>query len=584
MSILNKYRNSSLKNKLLLSYILIAIIPLTIYSIISAVIMSHQVQSSLILYTSEMIDQVDTSIVSYFDTIENQLDVLSLSINNATNDFELEKLFDNIRIGNNSINSVIYAKNDDSYISSGSTRISRDLLEKENWYQKAINSDAKFEIIAPNESRNFISNNEYSSQEVYSFARKVVDSNNNLMGVLLLDVSQNFIDKSVQKISIGKEGFVFICDENDNIVYSPVNTIVWKIDNQFLNYTDKLMFLNIDNIDYCLQNKKLGSSNWKVCGIFSYSVIVKQLSNNLTLLIYIGVFVLLFSIIASILLSESITRPLKKLQKLMKRTEKGDLSVFFDAKNDDEIGNLGRSFNSMIRQIEQLIDEVYYEQQKKRRAQLRTLEEQIKPHFLYNTLDTIIWLAKEKEAFEVVNLVEALTNMYRIALSKGKSHISIKEELQHVSAYLFIQQTRYSDKMIYSINIDEHFMNYNIPKLILQPLVENSIYHGIKEKRGKGEITISAIETCKTLTIRVADTGAGIKKEKLEEINKLLFENNKTPDSFGIFYVNEKLKLEYGNDFGILISSEEGKYTNVDVLLPIIRSTICEKNQNNNSR
>lgn len=583
MNFVEKYRNISLRSKLLLSYILIAIGPLVLYSLISAAIMANQIQSTLTSYTSEMIDHVNTSIMSYFETIEDQLDFLCMSINNVKDFEELNRLFDNLREGNSNISSIIYVKPDDSYISSGSKRISRDFLVDDSWYKKAIESDTPFIILDSNEGKNFKSNSEYSSQEIYSFAKKVTDSNNNIIGAILIEVSQNFLDKSVQKISIGNKGFVFISDSNNNIVYSPVNDIVWRIEDSFLKENEDLVFINIDEIDYCLLTKKIGKSDWKVSGIFSYSLISQQFSNNLFLLVLLAILVILFSSISSVLLSDSITKPLLKFQYLMKEAEKGNLKVSFDALYDDEIGNLGRSFNSMISQIEQLIQEVYLAQKKKRKAELRTLEEQIKPHFLYNTLDTISWLAREKEAYDVVNLVEALTNMYRVGLSKGNSYIQVKDEIQHVNAYLFIQQVRYSDKLKYSIDIDKSLYKYIVPKLILQPLVENAIYHGIKEKRGMGEINISAIENNQELLFFVYDNGTGIPKEKLNLINIQLNQSQKLIDSFGIFYVNEKLKLEFGDNYGIKIFSEEGSFTKVEVKLPKQRGTTIEKNKNINS-
>ncbi len=577
MEFIEKYRNISLRNKLLLSYILIAIGPLILYSLISAAIMANQVQDTLTNNTSEMIEHVNTSIMSYFETMEDQLDFLCLSINNIEEE-ELYRLFDNFREGNSNINSIIYVKADDSYVASGSKRISRDLLVEDSWYKKAVQSDSKFIILDYNEGKNFKSNNELSSQEMYSFARKVTNLNGEIIGAILIDVSQVFIDKSVHKISIGNKGFVFISDSENNIIYSPINNIVWRIEDKFLQEKDELSFININDIDYCLLTKNIENSDWKVSGIFSYSLISQQFSNNLFLLIMIAILVILFSSITSILLSASITNPLLKLQFLMKEAEKGNLKVNFEALYNDEIGTLGRSFNSMISRIELLINEVYLAQKNKRKAELRTLEEQIKPHFLYNTLDTISWLAREKEAIEVVNLVEALTNMYRVGLSKGNSFVKVKDEIQHVNAYLFIQQVRYSDKLKYNINIDDFMLDFIVPKLILQPLVENAIYHGIKEKRSMGEINIFAFEENDNLVLSVFDNGVGINKDKLRVINNQLKSGVKAKESFGIFYVNEKIKLEYGDKYGLKISTEEGLYTQIDIRLPKIRGTKIGKN------
>lgn len=174
----------------------------------------------------------------------------------------------------------------------------------------------------------------------------------------------------------------------------------------------------------------------------------------------------------------------------MRQAETGDFSIRFSENRQDEIGQLGQSFNRMIEEISNLIDQVYHEQQRKRETELRVLQEQIKPHFLYNTLDTIQWMAQEHGAQDIVDMVSALTQLFRVGLSKGQEMIPLREELRHVESYLFIQKVRYEDKFDYTISINPGIDQLRVLKVILQPLVENAIYHGIKERRGKGHILV----------------------------------------------------------------------------------------------
>jgi two-component system sensor histidine kinase YesM len=204
----------------------------------------------------------------------------------------------------------------------------------------------------------------------------------------------------------------------------------------------------------------------------------------------VGSFTVLLAILLSVFFASSIALPVEKLRSLMRQAETGDFSIRFSENRQDEIGQLGQSFNRMIEEISNLIDQVYHEQQRKRETELRVLQEQIKPHFLYNTLDTIQWMAQEHGAQDIVDMVSALTQLFRVGLSKGQEMIPLREELRHVESYLFIQKVRYEDKFDYTISINPGIDQLRVLKVILQPLVENAIYHGIKERRGKGHILV----------------------------------------------------------------------------------------------
>lgn len=228
----------------------------------------------------------------------------------------------------------------------------------------------------------------------------------------------------------------------------------------------------------------------------------------------------------------------------------------------------------MVREIKNLINLVQIEGKKKRKAEISILHAQIKPHFIYNTLDTIQWMAEEHDAQDIVDIVGSLTNLLRIGLSSGAEIIKISQEIKHVESYLLIQKMRYEDKLNYDINIKEEILDYSVIKLILQPLVENAIYHGIKEKRGCGNIKINGEIKNEKIYFTIEDNGIGIKEEKLIEINEML--KGKAVSSvvvgYGIFNVNEKIKLTYGEEFGLEYSSTYGKGTTVALWHPIIRN------------
>lgn len=203
---------------------------------------------------------------------------------------------------------------------------------------------------------------------------------------------------------------------------------------------------------------------------------------------------------------------------------------------------------------------------------MNVLQAQIKPHFMYNTLDTIRWMAEEHNEEDIVEIIEAFTNLLRISLSKGKEIISVKEELSHVQSYLIIQKIRYEDKLDYEIQFDKEILDYKLIKLILQPLVENAIYHGIKEKRGNGKILITGKIEDNLLCFTVADNGKGMDEETLNKINNMLNNNdgNRNQIGYGIFNVNERIKLIHGSEYGLVYRSILGEGTIVELRHPII--------------
>jgi two-component system sensor histidine kinase YesM len=262
-----------------------------------------------------------------------------------------------------------------------------------------------------------------------------------------------------------------------------------------------------------------------------------------------------------------------ELRSLMKEAQEGNLGVRFEGRQEDEIGYLGKSFNAMIEEVQKLLDLVYKEQQSKREAELKILQEQIKPHFLYNTLDTIQWMAQEHDAQDIVKVVGALTSLFRIGLSRGKEMIRLSDELEHVRSYLIIQQARYEDKFDFSLRSDDDVMSLMVLKLLLQPLVENAIYHGVKERRGRGSILVEARRQDGMLLMRVSDDGAGMTPVKLEEVRALLSASRPAAEGlagYGIHNVHERIQLSFGSRYGLSFESAPDHGTTVEILHPLV--------------
>ena len=277
--------------------------------------------------------------------------------------------------------------------------------------------------------------------------------------------------------------------------------------------------------------------------------------------------------IMSYLIPLSITRPFKELSQVTDEIAKGNLSVRANVNTGVEATTLSNSMNTMIDKINELLEQVTTEQIRLRKAEFELLQAQINPHFLYNTLDAIIWLAEAGEQKRVVGMVRNLSDFFRTSLNQGKDINSIKEEMLHVKSYLEIQHVRYQDILSYDIEVPEALYIYSIPKITIQPLVENALYHGIKNKRGMGHISIRGEAGEKDFTITVTDDGIGIDETRLRQVqsgiqNKVLTGK----DFYGLYNVCERIRLNFGEEYGIFIESVYGEGTSVRVILPYVEA------------
>ncbi len=291
----------------------------------------------------------------------------------------------------------------------------------------------------------------------------------------------------------------------------------------------------------------------------------------LTNLIVIGV-TLLFSMLMAWIISGSITKPIRELHKTTALIAKGNFDVRVEQNSVDEIAGLSRSFNTMIVKIKELIERNKKEQENLKKSELKVMQAQINPHFLYNTLDTIVWMAEANNMKQVIEIVRALSNFFRITLSRGKDWISVQDEVEHAKSYLIIQKIRYRDILNFSFDIGEEMFSHAILKLTLQPIIENALYHGIKNKRSGGILQVKGYKDEDRLIFEVMDDGMGMTKERLSEIQTELNVDSIEPvqkeSGFGLNNVHSRIKLYYGKQYGISIESKYKEGTKVTICIP----------------
>ena len=577
--------NVSLRTRMVLSNIVVALIPFLIFSIVSGFVFLDHAQKTAEEHSVQLIHQVSNSMDVYVETIEKMVNYIQLELQDTpffTMESEgasgwdsetayIRSVLENVANSHREVAGIFIATKEDLYVSTGMSRISRDPFQNERWYREAAENPEEIQLISVVTGRNIVTNRSYSIDDVFSLAKAVQDpETGEVLGVILLDIRHDIIQSSINGVTIGEKGFVFVMDQEDNIVYTPVNGIVYRVNPKWVKAMEP-MSVQIQGGSYQIRSELSPYTGWRTVGVFSMDEVMSSVNTIVYILFTCVIISLVLVVIVSFKFSRTLTNPIFKLKRLMKQAESGDLTVRFNFQHNDEIGELGQSFNHMIARIDQLIQMVYVEQENKRTAEMKSLQEQIKPHFLYNTLDTISWMARDYDAEDIVRLVDALTNMFRIGLSHGKDIITVKEEITHVSNYLYIQKIRYKDKLNYVIHVDESLYAIEVPKLILQPLVENAIYHGVKAKRGGGTITITGVPEGENLVFTVQDNGAGMPQEKVEELNRRMSERSVLDEkkSFGLFYIRERIQLCYGKGYGVHVESTLGEGTRVTITLPL---------------
>lgn len=314
-------------------------------------------------------------------------------------------------------------------------------------------------------------------------------------------------------------------------------------------------------------------NGWVLAAIVPEKDILAGASRIQWIVLAVTLVILVLVAAAATLAARNLSNPIRYLSKQVKRFERGDFSVSFQIDQRNEIGVLATGLTRLSDSVEQLLNEVREEQEQKRKAEMRALQAQIQPHFLYNTLGSIKHLIDLEERERASVMVGALTRYFRIGISKGAELITVAEEIEHVRSYLLILNIRYNQDFDYAIEVDEELLTLRIPKLTLQPVVENAVYHGIKNKRGKGMVTITGYADEDGVVLEIYDNGQGISPERLAQLRHSLQADSAGDNalSFGLWNAHRRLVLQYGPAYGLVLDSEEMKFTRVTVRLPRVQ-------------
>lgn len=392
-----------------------------------------------------------------------------------------------------------------------------------------------------------------------------------IKGYIMVEYLSDILIENFASLQYGEAGEYIIADYNGNVkiltgedkdkIIDEEPFFQYAIDNE----AGKTAVINGEK--YLITSSNIGTLQWVMIGLTPVDSLTKKSETMIKSIYLIGFLAILVNAAINVLMAHTVTKPLSELADNMEKLGTGKLHVSVPVRSQDEIGMLAGEFNKMTEQIQNLVTQVYNEQQAKRRFELSALQAQINPHFLYNTLNSVCSLITMKRPKDANTMIRAIGQFYRTALSDGKSIIPIADEISNVKNYIQIQSMRYGDKIQYDINIDERILSKYIVKLTLQPLVENSIYHGVKELEIPGKIEISGWIEGDIILLKVKDNGVGIPKDVLSGLlNRSDIHHD---NSFGLYNIHQRIQIYFGKEYGLEIQSEVGKGTTTMARIPL---------------
>ena len=579
--IINYYKTASIQNVISLSFTIVAISGMLI--VLSAFYLRFTIATEdMVSKNNEAIlEQVNLNLDSYLKRVMKISDTIyyraikknDLAIDNI--DKEMDLIYEANR--DYLISISLFSDYGEILASYPVKQLKNNLDPRENdWFKVAVNKRENLHFSTPHVQNLFYDPN-YKYTWVVSLSRAVEVTENSKIngGVLLVDMNFSGIEQICDNVDMGQNGYIYLIDNNGEIIYHPRQQLIYSNlieENNYkvASYEDGDYIEKFQKSKRLINIKTVGYTGWKIVAVSPISDITANYNEIKIFTIFIMLFGILSLVSVNIYVSSRIANPIKELEKSLREFEDGVVNLNITESGSYEIQHLARSIKAMVNKMNILMDNVMKEQESKRKSELNALQAQINPHFLYNTLDSIVWMIENENYEGAITMVTALARFFRISLSKGKNIITVKDELEHAKNYLTIQNIRYKNRFTYQIEAEEEVLDLSSIKLIVQPLIENAIYHGMEYMDGDGDITIKAYIKDKDLYIDIIDNGLGMPEEVADSL--LIIENNKNNNKkgsgIGLKNVHERIKLYFGEDYGLEIYSEPDEGTIIRIHLP----------------
>ncbi|MBR6470057.1 MAG: sensor histidine kinase [Lachnospiraceae bacterium] len=582
-----EYKKRSLQWTISLSFTLISILSIAAMTIAFYTHSTDTIRSNTIEMNKQVVDQVSLNLNSYIRNMMGISDTMCYSVIKNT-DLTYERINKEMNLlydaNKDNLTSIVCATEDGAIIAASpvSARKPGVDLKREKWFQNAFDEIENIHFSTPH-VQNIFENSNYRYYWVVSLSRCVELTNmgNVRNGVLLVDMNYSGIERMFEKVNNGGVGFIYLCDAEGEIIYHPMQKAIYaglvKENNRaHASHLDGVFSEWFDGQERDVVVKTVGYTGWKIISVTTTAELAPDLGQMRNYLFMVVIIILILIIFGNYIISYVVTDPIRKLEDSIAYLEEGVINE--EAMNEDdifiggshEIRHLGRTIKSMIRQMKKLTDEMVKEQKAKRKSELDALQSQINPHFLYNTLDSVVWMIESERYKEAISMVTALAQLFRISLSKGNNIISIHDEIVHARNYLNIQKVRFKNKFVANIDVDPAIENYSTIKLIVQPLLENAIYYGVEHMDGEGVITLRGYEKDGDIYISVSDNGMGIPKEVLDTLLTDKARSRGKGSGIGLWNVNQRIQTYFKGDYGLIIESELDEGTTVTIHLPKI--------------
>lgn len=537
------------------------------------------------LYTQTIIQQMNQNIDSYIDYMENTSylvssneDVQKYLFGDTADPEARDRIlsqFETILDSRSDIlNLGIIAENGRMLINNGQHLTNQDLdIHSQEWYTNALEGRESVYLTSSHVQHIISGERPWVITLSRGIRNKEMGTGQEKEGVFFIDLNYSAISKLCDQSMVGNQGYAFIVDADGNIVYHPQQQQLYNE-------------LQTENIDLVMNagsdivtwgdgiNKKMYSisrsekTGWTVVDCVRVEELLRRSNEAQSIYVLVAMGLMAVALFFSRFVAKSITLPIQRLCDSMERVQEGDFSVSdIVVDSENEIGSLTKSFNVMTQRIHELMAQNIREQEAKRKSELKALQSQINPHFLYNTLDSIIWMAEGKKNEEVVLMTASLARLLRQSISNEDELVSIGQEIEYARGYLTIQKMRYKDKLEFRIEVEPSILNIRLIKLVLQPVIENAIYHGLKYKESRGLLLVKGFMKNGNAVLQVIDDGVGMDQETLDHIyerHKVDYHSN----GVGIYNVQKRLQLYYGNEYGIVYESKPGEGTTATITIP----------------
>ena len=572
--------NSSIRNSIFIyftitSLVAVLLIVISIYSRLSSQLYDTVKQENI-----SLVNRVDSSMEVYLRNIMKLSDTIYYGIIKNVNLSEgsigeaLTLLYNNNKEQVSNI--ALISKEGEPISVVPAARFRKDFkAEDEEWFVNALNKTENIHFTLPHVQKMFEKgDNGYNWVISMSRAVEITVGGSTEQAVLLIEMAYQGLEEVLDEVTLGNGGYIYLMDSNGDIIWHPKFELIASgrvKENNLVatGYDDGSREEVFNGTRQTVVTKTVGYTGWKLVGVIKGTGISLNMLKTRLFIVFVILLIIFIVILINSYISFRVTNPIRELEKSVKELEEGNLDADIYMGGSYEVQHLGKSVQDMKFRIKGLMQDIVNEHEEKRKSEFDSLQAQINPHFLYNTLDIIVWQIENEKQSEAVHTVTALARFFRLSLGKGKNIVTVKDEIDHVKNYLMIQHMRFKNKFDYEFDIAEDVLELPSLKLMLQPLVENAIYHGMEFMDGDGLIMVKAWQEENELYLSVADNGLGMTEDKVETIlTGKSSSGNGRGSGIGVKNVNERIKLYFGEAYGITIDSEPDEGTTVIIHLP----------------